>query len=455
MSDDRQAGTEYRQITEDALHSLRPFGWGYYAGLALTVLMMCAGAAAWSYQIVVGMGASGLDYPMMWGIYIINYVWWIAIAMSGTATSAILFLFRPRFRTALSRTAEAMAVIAIPTAGLFPVMHLGRTWRAYWLFPYPNERGLWTNFTSPLILDVWTITAYFVVSVLFFWVGLLPDLAVVRDRSRGWARTLYGLAAAGWEGRGSQWKHYLMCYAILAGLAAPLVVTVHSVVSWDFALGILPGWHETIYPPYFVAGAIFSGLSMLLSLLIPMRYFLRLERHISINDLEAIAVLVLLTSLVLTYSYANEYFTIWYSRDPSEGVNLTNKAVGDFAPLFWILTTCNSFIPLALFWRRVRRNLSALFAISILANIGMWLEREIIVPGSLARGDVPYSWAQHSYTFAWVDVGVTVGAMGVFLFIFLLFVKFLPVVPMAELKADELTERRIAEALRRAEAGEG
>ena len=443
----------YKKITDDVLGAMeRP---GYSVFLVVTAAMIVMGVIAESYQLHYGMGAAGLQHPMMWATYITNFVWWIGIAHSGTLISAILFLFRAPFRAAFSRASEAMTVIAVTTAALFPLIHLGRPWRAYWLLPYPNERMLWVNFRSPLIFDVFAVSTYLTVSVLFFWLGLVPDLAVVRDRSMGWRRTIYGLLSIGWEGAHRQWKHYNMTYSLLACLATPLVISVHSVVSWDFALSILPGWHSTIFAPYFVAGAIFSGLAMVLTLLIPMRSLLKLEDYITLDRLEQLAKLILMMSLIVTYSYATEYFMTWFSRDPVEQTNLLFKVRGSFAPHFWVMTVCNCLAPLAFFWRHIRRNLVILFIISILVNVGMWLERFVIIAGSLARDYLPDAWAPEGYHFTIVEIGISLGSLGWFLFFFLLFTKFLPVLPMFELKRDVLKERREERAKERAEAYAG
>jgi molybdopterin-containing oxidoreductase family membrane subunit len=414
----------------------------WYGGLALTATMVLIGAYSEFLQLHYGMGKAGLMHPMMWAVYITNFVWWIGIAHSGTLISAFLYLFRAPFRAAFSRAAEAMTLIAITTAGMFPLIHLGRAWRAYWLLPYPNERLLWVNFRSPLVLDVFAVTTYFIVSTLFFWLGLVPDVAVVRDRARGWARTAYGLAAVGWEGRDKQWKHYLMAYAILAGLAAPLVVSVHSVVSWDFASALVPGWHSTISAPFFVAGAILSGLAMVLTLLIPMRATMGLKQYVTIDRMDQVAKLTLVMGLVVSYSYFSEYFVTWYSKDGVEITNLMNKVNGTFAWEFWLMTVCNCIAPLAFFFRAARRNIPTLFIVSILINIGMWMERFVIVAGSLSHDYVPYSWAPSGYHIKPVEVGICIGSVGWFGFLFLLFCRFLPVLPIAELKRDILLEER-------------
>lgn len=441
----------YKRVTDDVLRPMTFYTKAWFIGLAICIMLIGVGAISWAYQLRTGMGVAGYSHPIFWAIYITNFVWWIGIAHSGTLISAFLFLFRAPFRAAFSRATEAMTLFAVMTAGLFPILHLGRAWRAYWLIPYPNERQLWINFRSALVLDVFAVSTYFTVSVLFFWVGLIPDLATIRDRSHGWRRTVYGILSVGWEGTSKQWKHYMMAYAILAGLAAPLVVSVHSVVSWDFASGIVPGWHSTIFPPYFVAGAILSGLAMVITLMIPMRKYLRLEEYITIERLDALSRLTLVMGLVVSYAYLNEYFLTWFSQEDSELVNLKYKAFGAFAPYFWIMTFCNMVAPLALFWKSVRRSLKGLFIISILINIGMWMERFVIIVGSLARDWIPGAWQEGAYRMTWVEWGITIGSLGWFMFFFLLFTKLLPVLPIAEVKRDILLEYREEKAIEAAE----
>jgi molybdopterin-containing oxidoreductase family membrane subunit len=442
----------YRQVTEDVLRPMRHFSRAWFAGVAFCALLILIGASCEAYQLKYGMGAAGLMHPIMWASYITDFVFWIGIAHSGTLISAFLFLFRAPFRAAFSRAAEAMTLFGVATAGLFPLIHLGRLWRAYWLIPYPNERMLWINFRSALVLDVFAVTTYFIVSTLFFWLGLIPDVAVIRDRSRGIKRTIYGLLSVGWEGRDKQWWHYWMAYSILACLAAPLVVSVHSVVSWDFASAIVPGWHSTISAPYFVAGAILSGLAMVLTLLIPLRKFMQLEEYITVDRMEQLAKITLLMSMVVGYSYLSEAFMTLYGHDPTDVHDLLNKAAGTWAWPFWVMNFCNVVAPLLLFWKSARRSVPALFVVSILINIGMWLERFNIIAGSLARDYVPYSWAPSFYHFRPVEIGITVGSFGWFMFFFLMFTKFLPVLPIAELKRDILLEHREERAIEAAEA---
>ena len=410
-------------------------------GLGCAVFCTLIGAAAWGWQMYAGMGVSGLAWPVMWAMYITCFVFWIGIAHSGTLISAILYLFRAKFRPSFSRASEAMTIFAIATAGLFPILHLGRSWRFYWVFPYPNERRIWVNFRSPLVLDIFAISTYFTVSLIFWYLGMVPDFAEIRDRSIGWRRTIYGVLSLGWVGSLRQMSPYLKLYILLAGLATPLVLSVHTMVSWDFALSLLPGWHEEIFPPYFVAGAIFSGLAMVLTLIIPLRSFFRLQQHITIDHLEAIAKLIILTSSIVAYSYASEYFIAWYSGDTYERTAYWLRAFGHYWKPFWIMSCCNVLVPLLFFFRRVRRSLVWLFVISIVINIGMFLERLVIIVTTLAYSFDPGSWGLWHLT--WVEVFIVIGSFGWFMTLFLLFVQFAPSLPIAEVKRDVIEGRRM------------
>jgi Ni/Fe-hydrogenase subunit HybB-like protein len=427
------AALRLRKIDDDVLRTMGRPGPLYIAGLALALGLVALAGYTWLYQMAIGLGITGYSPPMMWAVYITNFVFWVGIAHSGTLISAILYLLRARWRTAVSRAAEAMTVFAVMTAGLFPIVHLGRPWLFFWLLPYPSERELWVNFRSPLVWDVFAVTTYFTVSALFLFLGLVPDLAIVRDRATGLRRRLYGLAALGWQGTGEHWRHYTALYGFFAALATPLVVSVHSVVSWDFAMSIAPGWHSTIFAPYFVAGAIFSGLAMVLTILIPMRRLYALHDYVTLDHFESVAKLIIATSLIVSYAYATEGFLAWYRGSEYERSTFHDRATGSFAPLFWTMVLCNSLLPLLLFARRVRRSVPALFAISLLINVGMYLERFVIIASSLAHGVAPASWSG-LYRPTWVELAITVGSFGWFALWFLLFVKLLPVLPVSELK---------------------
>ena len=430
----------YGQISDDVLRATEPPRRRYYAIMALLVAGFGWAFTCWMYQVKTGMGVTGLSIPMGWGVYIVNFVFWVGIAHSGTLISAILHLVRSRWRTAVARSAEAMTVFAVMTAGLFPLIHLGRLWVFYFILPYPSERQLWPNFMSPLVWDVVAVGTYFTVSSIFWFVGLIPDLAAARDRSEleygpDHLRTrLYRTFALGWSGEGNQWRHYGRAYLFFAALATPLVISVHSVVSWDFAMSLLTGWHTTIFPPYFVAGAIHSGLAMVLTLLIPMRRILKLERVIRSEHLEAVAQTLILTTLIMGYAYLLEPFFAWYTGDLFERQFALWRATGWMSPFYWAMLFCNVAVPLLLVFRRVRRSLVLLFVISILVNIGMWLERFVIFVGSLSHDFMPHNW--HEYAPTWVEVSITVGAFAWFLFLFFGFAKTAPAVSISDVKED-------------------
>ena len=404
----------------------------WYILLACDLVVLAFGVYSWMYQIEAGLGVSGLSHPVSWGIYITNFVFWVGIAHSGTLISAVLFLFRARWRTSIARSAEAMTIFAVMTAALFPIIHLGRAWNFYWLLPYPNQRQLWVNFQSPLVWDAFAISTYFAVSAMFWYIGLVPDLAAARDKAAGLRRKLYGFFSLGWQGTNRQWLHYLSAYGFFAALATPLVVSVHSVVSWDFAMSIVPGWHSTIFAPYFVAGAIFSGLAMVLTLLIPLRRIFHLEAYITETHFDNLGKMIILTSLILSYSYATEFFIAWYSGNPFEREIFWYRAFGDYGSLFWLMITCNCVVPMLLWSRTIRTHTFWLFGISILINVGMWLERFVIIVSSLAHEFDPAAWGLYEPT--WVEAGITVGSFAWFFLWFLLFIKFLPLVSLAEVK---------------------
>ncbi len=409
-------------------------GWLHTLLIVLAAAAAVVGGWCWSVMIRQGMQVTGMNRPVGWAVFITNFVFWVGIAHSGTLISAVLFLFRARFRTAVYRVAEAMTVFGVMTAGLFPIIHLGRPWFAYWLFPYPNQRHLWVNFRSPLLWDVFAVSTYFIISSIFLVVGMVPDAAALRDVSRGWRRRLYRIFAFGWQGTDEEWRHYTRAYLYFAAFATPLVFSVHSVVSWDFAVSILPGWHTTLFPPYFVAGAIFSGVAMVITLLVPLRRALHLEELVTPHHLDMLSRVVLLTSLIVTYSYVVEFAFALQGGPSAERSTLLYRARGDYAPLFWIMIACNCVSPLLIFWRRVRTTPGALLGICVLVNVGMWLERFVIIVTSLAHDRLPFDWRTYRPTF--IEAGITVGALGWFLFWVLLFVKLLPAVSVAELKED-------------------
>lgn len=422
----------YSKIDSDLLKILEPPGPGWWLLLATAVGCVAIGGYAWSLQILEGIGLAGITHPIMWGVYITDFVFWVGIAHSGTLISAVLFLFRARWRMPIYRIAEAMTVFAVLTAGLFPIIHLGRPWNFYWLLPYPNQRYLWVNFRSPLLWDVFAVSTYLTVSTVFFIIGLIPDIAAARDRATGWRKFLYRITALGWSGSHKQWRHYVAAYGFFAALATPLVLSVHSVVSWDFAMSNVPGWHTTIFPPYFVAGAIFSGLAMVITITIPMRKAFGLENYLTIWHYEKMCQLILFNSGIVTYAYATEFFIAWYSNNPYERYQFWFRPFGDFNVAFWGMVFCNCVAPLSLWFKRLRTNIAWLFIVSIIINIGMWLERFNIIFNSLAREFLPDAWG--NYNFSWIEAGITLGSFGWFFMFLLIFIKLFPAMAVTEIK---------------------
>ena len=399
--------------------------------ISFFTMLLCFSMVA--YLMSTGVGVWGLGHPVMWGWAIVNFVWWIGIGHAGTLISAILFLLRQRWRTAVNRAAEAMTIFAVMCAGIFPVIHVGRIWLAWWLFPIPNANSIWPQFRSPLMWDVFAVSTYFTVSLLFWYMGLIPDLAVFRDRAKTKLRKfMYGLFSLGWTGSNRHWSNYEKAYLILAGLSTPLVLSVHSIVSLDFAVSQVPGWHTTIFPPYFVAGAIFSGFGMVLTLLIPIRRLFGLEDIITMRHVDLMCKVTLATGSIVGYAYGMEVFIAWYSGNPYERFAFWNRAFGPYWWSYWIMIACNVVIP-QLFWsKKVRHNIILVWVISILVNIGMWFERFVIVVTTLAREFLPANWGY--YTPTWVDICTYLGTFGLFFTFFLLFMRFLPIIAIAEVK---------------------
>jgi molybdopterin-containing oxidoreductase family membrane subunit len=423
------------QVTEDICAAMEgkatPLWW---AGFALAFVVFVIGVAAVSYEIATGIGTWGVNRTIGWAVSITCFVFWIGIGHAGTLISAILYLLRQRWRTSVNRSAEAMTIFAVICAGIFPVIHLGRPWMAYWLFPYPNTRGsLWVNFRSPLVWDAFAIGTYFTISLVFWYVGLIPDLATIRDRARDTLRKkLAGVFSLGWNGSYRTWQRYEIVYLLLAGLATPLVVSVHTIVSWDFATSVIPGWHTTIFPPYFVAGAIFSGLGMVLTLMLIVRKTMRLENYITVRHVDTMCKLVVATSGMVALAYATEFFTALFSGNPYEQFAFLNRARGPFGWSYWVMVSCNVLIPQLLWFKRVRRSIAPVFLISVLINVGMWFERFVIIVTSLQRDFLPSSWS--SYRPTPIELGILAGSFGLFFTCFLLFCRFLPVIAMAEVK---------------------
>jgi molybdopterin-containing oxidoreductase family membrane subunit len=385
--------------------------------------------------VAKGMGLLGVNHPNAWGTMIITFVFWIGIGHAGTLISAILFLFRQKWRTSVARTAEAMTVFAVMTAGLFPLLHTGRPWLDYWLFPYPNQRGpLWTNFRSPLLWDVFAVSTYATVSMVFWYVGLVPDFATVRDRAINKTRKLiYGILSLGWRGRAKDWSHYEMVYLLLAGLSTPLVLSVHTIVSFDFAVANLPGWHTTIFPPYFVAGAVFSGFGMVITLMTLVRLgFPEFKNYITLDHMEVMNKIIMTTGLLVGYAYASEFFIAWYSGNPYERAVFINRALGDYGWSYWIMVSCNVLSPQLFWFKKLRRSIPVMFVVSIFVNIGMWFERFVITITSLHHDFIPSNWGK--YAWSYFDTAILVGSFGMFFTLFLLYLRLFPAISIAEVK---------------------
>ncbi|MDJ0781448.1 MAG: polysulfide reductase NrfD [Desulfosarcinaceae bacterium] len=422
----------YASIDNTVIDTLAPPRRTYWATVALLFAGILLGATCWGYQIFRGIGVAGQNNPVHWGTYLINFVFWVGIAHSGTLISAILHLFRAGWRNPIARAAETMTVFAVCTAGLYPFIHLGRVWLVYYMLPIPNQRTLWPNFTSPLMFDVVAISTYLTVSSLFWYTGMLPDLATIRDRSEGLRKKIFSILSLGWTGEYELWRHYTRGYLFFAALATPLVISVHSVVSWDFALGIVPGWHTTIFAPYFVAGAIHSGLAMVLTLMIPLRKMFHYEAIITDRVLESVAKTIIFTGLIVGFAYGTEVFIAWYSRNPVEMESFYWRAFGDYSLEYWIMVSCNTIVPLLLLFKRVRTHIPTLFVISLFVNVGMWYERFVIIIGSVAHDFLPHAWGLYSPTL--IEYGIMIGSFCLFFFLFVLFCKHLPSVSMTEMK---------------------
>ena len=422
----------FQEADQTVLDTLTPAPVQYWLVVGLLACGVLLGGACWAYQIYTGIGVGGQNNPVAWGTYLINFVFWVGIAHSGTLISAILHLFRAGWRNPIARAAETMTVFAVCTAGLFPFIHLGRPWMVYYMLPLPNQRTLWPNFQSPLMFDVVAISTYLTVSFLFWYTGMLPDLARIRDMATGTRKKVYAVLALGWTGAKEQWRHYTRAYLFFAALATPLVISVHSVVSWDFALGVVPGWHTTIFAPYFVAGAIHSGLAMVITLMIPLRKIFHYERFITMGVLENVAKTIIFTGLIVAFAYGTEFFIAWYSHNAPEAAIFQWRAFGDYRVGFWIMVVCNTVVPLLFFFKKIRTHLGWLFCISIIVNIGMWFERFVIIITSVAHDFIPHAWGNYAPTL--VEFGIMIGSFSLFFMLFLLFVKHMPSMSMTELK---------------------
>jgi molybdopterin-containing oxidoreductase family membrane subunit len=402
--------------------------------LSVTVTMLLIGIVGLGLSFYYGTGMWGNNNPVGWGFPIVNFVFWVGIGHAGTLISAILFLFRQKWRTGIARFAEGMTIFAVMTAGIFPLIHVGRPWLAGYLLPYPNQHSLWVNFSSPLLWDVFAVTTYFTVSLIFWYVGLIPDFATLRDRTANKIKkVIYSIFSLGWRHSNRHWQHYEMVYLILAGFATPLVLSVHTIVSFDFAVSILPGWHTTIFPPYFVAGAVFSGFAMVQNVLIFIRKIFNFEHIITLDTLEKMNKIILLTGSMVGYAYAMEFFIAWYSGVQPEQFTFINRAFGPYAWAYWIMVSCNVIFP-QLFWiKKIRRTIPIMFVIAVFVNVGMWFERFVITVTSLSRDYLPSSWAYYTPTLT--DGAILIGSFGLFFTLMLLFTKTLPVVSIAEVKA--------------------
>ncbi len=406
----------------------------WWIGLGVTSTMLLVGVMAVGVTLWKGLGVWGVNQPVAWGFDIVNFVFWVGIGHAGTLISAILFLMRQRWRTGIARFAEAMTIFAVMCAGLFPLLHTGRPWLPLYLTPYPNQHALWVNFTSPLLWDVFAVSTYFTVSAVFWYLGLIPDMATLRDRTTNKIKKVaYAVLSLGWRHSNRHWQHYERAYLILAGFATPLVLSVHTIVSFDFAVSVLPGWHTTIFPPYFVAGAVFSGFAMVQNVLVVVRRLFRLKSIITIDHLEKMNKIMIVTGALVGYAYAMEFFIAWYSGSQFELFVFLNRALGPYAWAYWTMVTCNVVIP-QLFWiKKVRRSTVAMFIVAIFVNIGMWFERFVIVVTSLSRDFLPTSWGH--YVPSVVDVGILIGSFGLFFTLILIFVRVLPVISISEVKA--------------------
>jgi len=406
----------------------------FLIALSITLTLLLVGVISIRYLFLYGTGVWGLNQPVGWAFDITNFVFWVGIGHAGTLISAVLYLLRQKWRTGIARFAEAMTIFAVMCAGIFPIIHTGRPWLAGYLTPYPNQHGLWVNFTSPLVWDVFAVSTYFTVSLVFWYVGLIPDFGLLRDRTASkLKKTIYSIFSLGWRNSHRNWNHYEKAYMLLAGFATPLVLSVHTIVSFDFAVSIIPGWHSTIFPPYFVAGAIFSGFAMVVTVLIFVRKVFDLQHIITLNHLDKMNKIILVTGSMVGYAYAMEFFIAWYSGNPFEQFIFINRAFGPYAWAYWIMVSCNVFIPQLFWFKKVRRTIPVMLIIVILVNVGMWFERFVITVTSLHRDFLPSSWGY--FVPSVFDLGTLIGSFGLFFTLVLLFTKTLPVVAISEIKA--------------------
>jgi len=406
----------------------------WWIALSVTLTMLTIGGVCVGVTLAYGLGVWGVNQPVSWGMDIVNFVFWVGIGHAGTLISAILFLMRQRWRNGIARFAEAMTIFAVMCAGIFPLLHTGRQWLPLYLMPYPNQHGLWVNFTSPLLWDVFAVSTYFTVSAVFWFLGLVPDLATLRDRTvQPVKKVIYSVLSLGWRHSNRHWHHFERAYLILAGFATPLVLSVHTIVSFDFAVSVIPGWHSTIFPPYFVAGAVFSGFAMVQNCLIVVRQMFDLKHLITLDTLEKMNKVMILTGSMVGYAYGMEFFMAWYSGSQFETFVFVNRALGPYAWAYWTMVSCNVVFPQLFWFKRFRRSIPLMFVIAVLVNVGMWFERFVIVVTSLSRDYLPSSWGH--YIPSMYDMGIFIGSLGLFFTLILLFVRVLPVISLAEIKA--------------------
>jgi molybdopterin-containing oxidoreductase family membrane subunit len=430
----------YHQVTEDIVRPIEANPSKlWWIGFLVSVGLLCFGIYSVYREVTYGIGQWNLNKTIGWGWDITNFVWWVGIGHAGTLISAILLLFRQGWRTGVNRAAEAMTIFAVMCAGQFPIWHMGRVWMAFFVLPYPNTRGpLWVNFNSPLLWDVFAISTYFTVSLLFWYTGLIPDLATVRDRAKlKWRKYMYGLVSFGWTGSAKHWQRHESLSLVLAGLSTPLVLSVHTVVSFDFATSVIPGWHTTIFPPYFVAGAIFSGFAMVQTLLLVTRKVLNLQEYITLEHIEVMNKVIVLTGSIVGIAYLTELFVAWYGQNPYEGYEFMQNRANPFSPYGWsyfLMMSCNVLSPQIFWFRKLRRNIAVTFFMSVIVNIGMWFERFVIIVTSIYRDYLPSSWATY-YSPTIYEIGFYLGTFGLFFTLYFLFSKFFPVIAIAEIKA--------------------
>ncbi len=428
-------GQTFDSVTDTITDAVlkRPIGLGWLAGLAVGMTLLAILGMTVTYLFLRGVGIWGIEIPVAWGFAIINFVWWIGIGHAGTLISAILLLFKQKWRNSINRFAEAMTLFAVACAGMFPVLHMGRPWLAYWMFPYPSSMGVWPQFRSPLIWDVFAVSTYATISAVFWFVGLVPDFGTMRDEAKSlWAKRIYGILSLGWRGSARHWHRYEALYILLAGISTPLVLSVHTVVSFDFAIAILPGWHTTIFPPYFVAGAIYSGFAMVLVLAIPIRKYYGLEQMITMRHLQNSAKIMLATGLIVGYGYFFETFVALYSGSTYERFMIHNRWFGPYAPEYWALILLNILIPQVLWWPKIRSNTTWLFGISLVVLAGMWLERFVIIVTSLHRDFLPSSWGHYDPT-RW-DWATYAGTIGLFTTAMFIFIRIVPAISIFEIR---------------------